>query len=181
MFGRVDSLSWDRDAEANGRGAGLAAGAYVELSQDGRDVMADGLLGDEEAFADLGVAKPLGDQLKHLDLSGREPGRVLAGRRPRPSRQPPRSTRAKPPGDDRRRRCRAERLKLNERAAQGIVIVRAGERQGRLVATAELRPELRRALVIADKLGRIRLGGLGDNLLLDTRAAAPNGNFAKLP
>lgn len=54
--GRVFELRLS-DAEPCGLDACLATVAYAELSKDGRDVVIDRLLGDDEALGDLRVAE----------------------------------------------------------------------------------------------------------------------------
>ena len=49
--------------------AGLGAVGDLELREDRRDVVADGLLAEEELGGDLCVRPPLGEQLQDLELS----------------------------------------------------------------------------------------------------------------
>src|SRR5437763_16393026 len=54
---------------------GLLARAHVELGQDRRDVVGNGLRGDVQARGDLGVGQPVREQLEDLDLArGQLPG-----------------------------------------------------------------------------------------------------------
>ena len=53
---------------ASGR-ACLAAALDAELSQDRRDVMGDGPLGDKQALGYLGVPKPVCDERQDFELA----------------------------------------------------------------------------------------------------------------
>ena len=85
MLGAAGYLSWIGEPESHGRGARLAAGADIELSQDRRDVMVDRFLGDDEPLGDLRVTQPVGEQHEHLELAPGQTGRVFARARARPS------------------------------------------------------------------------------------------------
>src|ERR1700723_598406 len=70
-------LSWREQPDPQRLGARLAASVHVELSQDRRDVVRDGLLGDDQVPGDLGVALTVCQQRQHLELASREAGGVL--------------------------------------------------------------------------------------------------------
>ena len=72
--------------EAAGDGDRLAARVRVELAEDCRDVVVDGAGREKQPLGDLCIAKPVGEETKDVELSGREPGDVRAGRAPRASR-----------------------------------------------------------------------------------------------
>jgi len=60
----------------------LRPSLHAELREHGRDVVLDGLFGEEETLGDLAVGEPLADQVEHLALewSLYEPGyRTPAG------------------------------------------------------------------------------------------------------
>src|SRR5262245_53582181 len=95
--------------------------------QDRRDVMADGLLGEEEPPGDVGVTQTLGDELQNLDLAWSEAGRVPLCGRPGPARDAADAASAQAPRNDRRRRARVEAVKLVEGAAQRAIVIRACE------------------------------------------------------
>src|SRR4051812_42280038 len=73
-------FSGRRDSHLSRGGCGLAARADSELSEDRGHVMDRGLLGDEEALSDLGVAHSLFDEHENLELAARELGRSGTGR-----------------------------------------------------------------------------------------------------
>jgi hypothetical protein len=62
----------------------LAACAHVKLAQDRRDVVVDRLLGEHEPLGDLGVAEPLREEPKYLELTRSQVGGILLRRRPPP-------------------------------------------------------------------------------------------------
>src|SRR4051794_39911437 len=68
-------LSFD-EPEPGRDETGLAAAGHVELAQDRRDVVGDGLLREEEPGCDVRVAQTLGDVGEDLELPGRHPGRI---------------------------------------------------------------------------------------------------------
>src|SRR5215211_3324744 len=75
------------DAVLDGEQAGAGPVGDAELAVDVLDVVADGLLADEQVAGDVTVGPALGDQAQHLDLPGGEPGRPsLAPRYPMPGR-----------------------------------------------------------------------------------------------
>jgi len=105
-------------AEQGGGRARLAAACHPELAQDRRDVVVDCLRRDDQPLCDLRVAEPLREQRQHLELAVRQPGRILAGRCPRPPREVALAELAQSLCDDRRRRVRPERAKLLVGGAQ---------------------------------------------------------------
>src|SRR5690349_5128954 len=68
-------LSFD-EPEPGGGDARLTAAGDVELAQDRRDVVGDGLLREEEPRRDVRVAQALGDVGEDLELARRHPGGV---------------------------------------------------------------------------------------------------------
>ena len=74
---------------------GVAAAGDLQLRQQRRDVVVDGLGRDEQPLGDLGVGRSVGEQAQDLDLAAGEPGGV-GQRRLAPARR-----------DRRRRRCAA--------------------------------------------------------------------------
>src|SRR6266508_3414459 len=63
------------DAVLDGEQAGSGPVGDGELAVDVLDVVADGLLADEQVVGDAAVGPAPGDQAQHLDLPGGEPGR----------------------------------------------------------------------------------------------------------
>jgi hypothetical protein len=57
----------------------LAPRVDAELAEDRRDVVVDGLLGDDEPLRDLRVAKAFGQQRQNFELAVGQPGGVLDG------------------------------------------------------------------------------------------------------
>ena len=68
------------DPEAMSRGSRFAARPDRELPQDGRHVMVDRLLRDEEPLGDLTVPEPLPDEREHVEFPRGETGWIGAGR-----------------------------------------------------------------------------------------------------
>ena len=68
-------------SESGGAGdeARLRAIGDLELGEDAGDVVADGLLAEEEACGDLGVAPSLGEQLEYFELAFGELREGVAG------------------------------------------------------------------------------------------------------
>src|SRR5829696_4882479 len=114
-YGRAPHLS--ADAEPDRLGGRLAAAADLELAQDRRDVVVDGLLGDEQLRRDVRVAVAADQQLEHLQPAGGELGRVLAGRGTRAEPYATSAALAQTSRDDRRRSARAEFLQLPQALA----------------------------------------------------------------
>src|SRR2546426_2762667 len=114
-------------SEPRGLGACLTAGAHAELPEDRRDVVANRLLGEEEAFGDVCVAESLRHQFEDLELAGRQPGGILPRRGTGPPRQPTRTALAQAPRDDPRSRPRSPSGQLIQRPAQMIGVVGIGE------------------------------------------------------
>src|SRR5690606_5275726 len=63
------------EAGLPGQDDGLGAVGDVELEEDVRDVVADGLLAEEEGGGDLGVAAALGDEFEDLAFAFGELGK----------------------------------------------------------------------------------------------------------
>ena len=153
---------------------GLAAARDVELPKDRRDMVADGLLGEEEALGDVGVAKPLGDE-------PRPRPRARSGRRVLPRRGPRAARQALAPRSRRRRATiatagSAPSLQSCSSARAAHLVVSAGEGKRALVGAAKLGQRLGRPLVFARELGRVGLGDSARDLLVDPGSAAPDGD-----
>ena len=58
----------------SGYEAGFGAVGHLELCEDRRHVVADGLLAEEECRCDLGVRPPLGEEVQDFELSVGELG-----------------------------------------------------------------------------------------------------------
>src|SRR5439155_8949621 len=101
---------------------------------------ADGPLRDEEACRDLRVAQPLRDQRQHLELACGEARRVAASGRARPVGHVPGAALAEAAGHATGRGPRTQLLQLGERAPEVALAIARGERQGALVAAAQLAP-----------------------------------------
>lgn len=129
--------------------------------------------------ANLGVREPLGAEPDDLQLPRRQVARVPQRGGTRAARDPPHATLAESSGDDGRRR-RAEPLELLKGSPEGVLVA-VCKRKGRLVRTAELRPELRGAHPLADELEGVRFCGGGRSLLEESRPSAPAGERADVP
>lgn len=55
-------------SELGDEGCGLGAASHVEFGEDARDVVLDGLFGEEEAFTDLAVGQAVADEVEDLSL-----------------------------------------------------------------------------------------------------------------
>src|SRR6516225_607004 len=62
------------DPEPRGRLSDVVSAGYPEFGQDGRDVVVDGPGRQDEAFGDVGVAEPAGQEPQDIDLTGAETG-----------------------------------------------------------------------------------------------------------
>ena len=138
-------------------GGRLAASTRVEFSQDRRDMMIDGLLGDDQPLSDVGVTQALDEQRQHLELAAVRPAGLLrvCGRGPRGTPRAPRSR-----NGGRRSRPPVARPVPAAHRAPGVAAVSssaARERQRRLVRTADVPPELRGLYPLAASCDRIRL------------------------
>src|SRR3954454_9256728 len=115
---RTGSLSFD-DPEA-----GAAAPASPRLRTSSLRRIAQtwwpGLLRDEQAPGDVGVAPPLCDEGEHFDLPRREPRRVRARGAVRPAADVAQAALAQRPGDPPRGRAGPEALERVERAAPAV-------------------------------------------------------------
>ena len=88
---------------------------------------------------------------------------------------------AHPPGDDLGRRIGAEPLELVESTSKCVIVVGVGEREGRFIGAADLRPELRCAGPVAGDLHRVGLDGLARSLGLEPGAPTPQGKLPDRP
>src|SRR3954452_5698838 len=82
---RGQALPILREPQLHGRGRRLGAAAHGELAEDRADVMVDRALGEEELAGNLGIAQAARHEPQYLDLTRRQPCRVLARRGPRPA------------------------------------------------------------------------------------------------
>jgi hypothetical protein len=96
----------------------LGPAASAELLQDRADVVVDRAFRQHELPRDLGVPQPLGDEPQHIDLTGREAGRVGARRRAGPARETALTTLAEPARDERGRRPGAQLEQRIERSPE---------------------------------------------------------------
>src|SRR4051794_13057736 len=157
-----------------GLGARLAAAANLELAQDRRHVVADGLLGEDEALRDVGITKPLSQQLEDLELPRGESGGILPRFRAWPARHLG-ATLSQAAGDDRCRGSCSQLLQVSKRLAQSPVVIGVREGESRFIRTPELSPEFRCRGPLASHRGSIRLCGVSRDLFVDSGAPAPTG------
>src|SRR5688500_2946049 len=152
---RARSLSWADELPVFRRDLrGFVPALDAELAKDRGDVMAHGLLGDEEPCSDLRVCEPFGDESEHLRLSTCESSRMLSRARPGPAGDS-RAALAELPRGERRCRPGAERGEDLVASAQVVFVVALHQRPGSEVRTLELLPGSRRFRPLARELQRV--------------------------
>ena len=153
----------------------------AELAKDRADVVVARLGREEEALGDLGVPQALSDELQHLEFARREVGGVAQCRRAGPPRQPARPALAQPARDEHRGRPGAQPLQLDKRAAKRVLVLGVGQREGGLVGTADLGPQLRGPRPVAGDLDGVRFCRADRCVFPDSRAPTPVGELAGQP
>ena len=75
--GPPHALAARHQAEAVGESGRFATRADAELAQKGRDMMIDGLFGDEQGAGDIGIAAPLNQMREHAEFARRQSMGIL--------------------------------------------------------------------------------------------------------